>query len=907
MSNDWNWPGSRWWRIDLHAHSAASYDFKPEQERTSPDWGMWLEAARDSGLHAVACTDHNTSAGIQPLQSISPSVTGAPILFPGVEITANDGTHLLLLLDPACNYQHIDELLSKAQIPVDQRGLDTARSPLSVEQLLDLECDRGMVVVAAHVNGPSGLLEHDGQQRIKELRHICLAGVEVVPGAPIDPTWLDGSRPEVPRVIPQLWGSDSHSRPRAGERFTWAKMTRPNLDGLRLAILDGVGSLTPAIAAATGNPNKHADLAIESITVAKAKYVGRPMPLTIALNPWLNTLIGGRGTGKSTIIDLCRAALRRESELPDGDDASLRAAFEKRMRVPSARTEEGLLTADTNIEVTYRKDGERFVLTWEQGTRSTSVVRLDGAQRVPEEGDVRERFPVRIYSQKQLFDLARDPNSLFAVIDDATTVRAGELRKARSEAETKFLSLRAQARSLRAQAKDLPSRRASLADVRRKVKVLEDGGHAAVLSEYRLRHSQSAAWIAAELAASESVAALKDAKDRLNVPAMPGLDATADPAVGHINRAHSQAVGAIERLKLEVTQAIAVAEQELQAVATGHDLANWRQVTTTSDSAYNEVTAQLAQVGIANPDEYKDLLDRVTVLEREIVTLEAQDSSAAQLDTDAHEQLGRFRELRQQLTDRRVAFAGSASNALIRVEIRGGVEHGGLEAFLRETLGIPRFEDDYELACARIKQMASQGTWTYSSLDSLSSDLRRLLDGTLTSWPTKDHRFETALRKLQPERVDRLALYSPDDRVDVSFSEAKAGSTQWRSLAQGSPGQQTAALLAFVLGYGTEPIVFDQPEDDLDNTLIYEMLVRRLRDSKQNRQIIVVTHNPNIVVHGDADLVVSLEAANGQTRIRFSGGLQEQDARDEVCRVMEGGRVAFDTRYRRITQFGTQP
>ncbi len=138
------------------------------------------------------------------------------------------------------------------------------------------------------------------------------------------------------------------------------------------------------------------------------------------------------------------------------------------------------------------------------------------------------------------------------------------------------------------------------------------------------------------------------------------------------------------------------------------------------------------------------------------------------------------------------------------------------------------------------------------------------------------------------------------DGVEVSFRDARDGNAAWRGLAQGSPGQQTAALLAFVLGYGQEPIILDQPEDDLDNTLIYEVLVRRLREIKVTRQVVVVTHNPNIVVHGDAELVVSLDSQGGQSRIAFSGGLQEQKARDEICRVMEGGRAAFESRYRRI-------
>ena len=178
--------------------------------------------------------------------------------------------------------------------------------------------------------------------------------------------------------------------------------------------------------------------------------------------------------------------------------------------------------------------------------------------------------------------------------------------------------------------------------------------------------------------------------------------------------------------------------------------------------------------------------------------------------------------------------------------------------------------------------------------------LREVLGDPQKQWDTADRRFEAALRKLQPERLDRVALHLPDDSVAVSFRDPRDGNAAWRQLAQGSPGQQTAALLAFVLGCGHEPIILDQPEDDLDNTLIYELLVRRLRERKLTRQVIVVTHNPNIVVHGDAELVVSLEARGGQTQIAFEGGLQEQKARDEICRVMEGGRDAFETRYRRI-------
>ena len=905
MSAAWNWPGSRWWRVDLHTHSPASYDFKPDTDRDAKDWAVWVSAAKRAGLHAVALTDHNTAQGIDAVRHAAAAVADAPVILPGVEITANDGAHLLLLLDSRCTQQHVEELLGLARIPVDQRGKQTARSPLSVEQILNLECERGVILLGAHVNGPAGLLEHEGQQRLAELRHPRLAGVEIDPTRDLDPTWLDGSRREIARVIPQIWCSDSHAFDDAGRRFTWVKMTRPDAEGLRLALLDGLGSLQPAEKANPGDPNKHADFAIESITVRQAKYMGRCSPLIVNFNPWLNVLIGGRGTGKSTLVDLCRVTLRREGELNGGGDTSLRAAFDKRMRVPANRTEEGLLTPDTVVELTYRKDGERFVLSWDPQGHTPPISRLDDDQIVAEEGDIRERFPVRIYSQKQLFDLAKQPNALLTVIDDSADVRGAELKRLRKEAETQYLSLCAEARALRAQVADLPARTATLADVRRKLEVLQRGGHAQTLNDYRARRRQDGTWESIQKTAADAVDAVGLAADgRLVVSDLDlGPEQDGDTATAALRRAHEQMRSIVANLQKTVLDAVEQARTAIAGVRAGADAVAWRAAVSASEQDYQTVTQQLAEAGIANPDEYRDLLQRATTLEQEIDALGKRRVTADEREKEAGDALLRYRELRSELTKRRKQFAADTSSDLIKVEIQGYAmregREGVLEDFLRDALGIPRFDSDYHALVERIVAVADQ-PWRFEQLDGLVAQLREVLADPHKQWNTADRRFETALRKLQPERLDRVALHLPDDAVEVSFREPQDRNAAWRQLAQGSPGQQSAALLAFVLGYGHEPIILDQPEDDLDNTLIYELLVSRLRESKPTRQVIVVTHNPNIVVHGDAELVVSLEARGGQTQIAFAGGLQEQQARDEICRVMEGGRDAFETRYRRI-------
>ncbi|MFH1965290.1 MAG: AAA family ATPase, partial [Acidobacteriota bacterium] len=166
-----------------------------------------------------------------------------------------------------------------------------------------------------------------------------------------------------------------------------------------------------------------------------------------------------------------------------------------------------------------------------------------------------------------------------------------------------------------------------------------------------------------------------------------------------------------------------------------------------------------------------------------------------------------------------------------------------------------------------------------------------------------DHRFATHVGKLQPEAFDRLDLWFPEDSLEVQYSTTADGQG-FRSIQEGSPGQKTAALLAFLLSYGEAPLILDQPEDDLDNHLIYDLIVTQLREVKRHRQVILVTHNANIVVNGDAELVIALAARHGETQKECEGSLQEKLVRETICAVMEGGRKAFEQRYRRIALEG---
>ena len=107
-------------------------------------------------------------------------------------------------------------------------------------------------------------------------------------------------------------------------------------------------------------------------------------------------------------------------------------------------------------------------------------------------------------------------------------------------------------------------------------------------------------------------------------------------------------------------------------------------------------------------------------------------------------------------------------------------------------------------------------------------------------------------------------------------------------------------MLPLIAVSETVPLIIDQPEDNLDNRMVGTTLTKILADLKERRQIIVATHNPNIVVSGDAEQVIVLDAPEARrATVTRSGCIDDPEIIDSVLSIMEGGREAFLARERR--------
>ena len=120
-----------------------------------------------------------------------------------------------------------------------------------------------------------------------------------------------------------------------------------------------------------------------------------------------------------------------------------------------------------------------------------------------------------------------------------------------------------------------------------------------------------------------------------------------------------------------------------------------------------------------------------------------------------------------------------------------------------------------------------------------------------------------------------------------------------REFAHLSLGQQQSVLLALMLASDSpNPLLIDQPEDDLDSEFIFAQLVPALRRAKERRQIIVITHNANIAVLGDAEQIIVLKANNERGVIASRGSIDDSTTKDFACDILEGARDAFVRRGR---------
>ncbi len=904
-----SWPGSRWWRFDFHTHTPASSDYRGDPRITPEEWLLGFMRAE---IDCVAVTDHNSGEWIDKLktalrsESLNQHKDFRPLtLFPGIELSVNGGVHLLALFDPSCNAADV-EALRGAVGYLGTPGDSDAVTEASIHECIKAALAHGAIPIPAHVDGRKGLLGIQDHNTLKSsLQELTAVEVSDITSETFlkNKSTLSG--------LSLVSGSDSHKSSAIG-RHSLIKMSQPNIEGLRLALLDRELAVRYQ-GDDVLDPNSASSKWIKKLNLRKLKLRQKD-ELEIHFNPWLNVIIGGRGSGKSTLLECLRIGLNRIDELNDFPET--KSQFDKFFAVSATPGSEGVFLKDSELSVEYCKDNATYRMHWCKGESAPILMERDGDAWLEAGEVISSRFPMRIYSQKQIFEMAKNPHTLRRLMDEDPSLDKTSWKADWDELQARFLRLRAECRRL---VKELAERKrieGERSDVRVKLRIFEQSDHADILKAFQQSQRQ-------QTLVDRHLSALRDQVEdwRATLEKEIGINFAFDPQsrFDENNADHKSLLGIFDDLakglsinQQELHSTVSAMHERLRKAQAAVDASAWQAAAHAQREAYERLKKDLEKGGITDPSEYGHLVQQQQLHENRLKELNAKQKRRVELQQECKETYQKLKSLRLKLTDRRREFVTQVldQNQHVKIELVSFGDRWRAEKDFRDLIGKDRpiysediFDEEGDRGFIRDLYVNQDGSDDPAGISDRIDALKEKLDNPgdeLLLYTKVRKRFlqhMENLRQQNPEVMDRLWCWFPEDEVRVSYRISKG---RFSPIDHASAGQKTSAILSFLLAYGEEPLILDQPEDDLDNALIYELIVKQLRENKARRQIIVVTHNPNIVVHGDAEWVLPLKIHKGSITEDRAGGLQEIPVRKAICEIMEGGVEAFEQRYRKI-------
>ena len=869
--------GARFYKCALQVNPFAyvTRHAKPNSYKTEAEYNSAIvTGCLMEGIEVVGITDHFR---IATSESLAAALTTAGIhVLLGFEAVSSDGVHLLCLFPGSTSTHELERTIGACGV-TDL----TAKSPQSdqtCEQLLQSIPKKGGVVIAAHACSSGGLLATlKGQTRARVWSSPDLQAIA-----------LPGARAAAPEGYPNIIANKdpAHARARSvavvnandvsapaalsdPSCTTFIKMASPSIEGLRQAFLDWESRIRLN---SDPSPTAHTEL------VAVAWEGGLLDGQRLRFNECLNVLVGGRGAGKSTLIESLRYAFDLP---PKGDEA--RRTHESMLK--------SVLGQGASILVLVRSPypSPQYYL----------IERIYGSRpRVRDQnGELLERVTphsvlgsIEVYGQHEISELTRFPEKLAELLrrftEPATDGTAAK-RQLKEELERSRASITAET----AEIGRIEEALAALPALKERLKRFTAAGLDAKLKDKTLidkegRFFEQATEMIGEAhevaeyvigeAASEAPLVGVEAKELPNATIVAKLDAVQTKLLQKIKTAGQS----IEAAVAEATAGVAKIKAE------------WTPKQQAAEEQYQKTLKQLKAEGhdAAKFVTYKNQLERLKPKEAELKT---RNKTLAQLQKARREVLAKWEAAKAEDFRELQKAARKVSRRLkdrVRVNVRPSASLDELEAVIRKhcsgnlAQAVERLRNTENLNLTDLGAAILEGAPTLVSKYGFSqvSAERIAQGGTALGLAVEEC-------ELPAEAVLEL---------NVSIKSAQT----WKELDQLSTGQKATAVLLLLLLESDAPLIVDQPEDDLDNRFIAESVVPTMREEKRKRQFIFSTHNANIPVLGDAEQIVGLTPV-------VDGGIEHATIPDELCgsidtdavkklveELLEGGQEAFEFR-----------
>ncbi len=843
-----------------------------------------VEKAAEVGVSVLAITDHNNVGGVAAFRD---AAEGRGItIFPGFEITSSEGIHVLCIYPPEIEEEALGRFLGGFGIHKTTPSPDLSSQPF--EGVIEAVRTQGGIAIAAHVTSAHGLFRVlSGQPRIKAWRNENLLAIQI-PGPVEDLPQADRLIVENRDVAYRRAHAASGNSPVAAVNARdivkpedlddpaatcWIKMSEVSVEGLRQAFLDPGSRVRLNPRNGEPAPEEHAEL------VELAWEGGFLDGARVRWNPNLNVLIGGRGAGKSTVIESLRYVLNVD---PVGEDAHkahqgivrqvLRSGARLSLRVRAvhpARREYRIERTVPNPPVVRNESGE--------------ISNLLPEDVLPE---------VEVYGQHEISELTRSREKLtrllhrFVERDPSLPGRKADIRRDLEKTRQSILDVRVELEQIEERLAKLPGLEETLERFR------EAGLEDRLLERSLLVREESVLDSIPERLEPfrECLTGLRHATpiDRTflspkALEELPGKEILAD------------ADGVLERLSRDMDDLARRLEEALTRAdeAVAEIRSRWDERKREVQDAYERILRELRKSAVDGEEFIR--------LRREIENLRPLRERESLLRRLEKERLERRRALLVEwedlkaedfrLLDRAAKDVNGKLRDRVRVEVTAAGDREPLFRLVRDEIG-GRIAEAVE-ALDKANDF---------SLPQFVENCRAGADAVRKAYsapPAQSQRLAEASAKFLM-LVEEVEL-PPTTAIQLNL--APTGETpSWRALEDLSTGQKATAVLLLLLLESNAPLIVDQPEDDLDNRFITEGVIPRMREGKRRRQFIFSTHNANIPVLGDAELILGLtasgEADGGKARIapEHMGAIDARPVRELVEDLLEGGKDAFETR-----------
>lgn len=848
---------------------------------------LMIDKAVELGISVLAITDHNDVSSVPQFRAAAES--RGVLIFPGFELSSSEGIHVLCIYPPDTTQDQLGRFLGECGITTPGSSSDLCSQ--TFVELLGMVVRQGGLTIAAHIVNDKGLFKVlSGQARMRAWQCENLLAIQI-PGAVAD-------LPQDVRPIVEN-GNPDYRRPHAAdERLAvavlnakdvakpeeledraatcWIKMSQVSIEGLRQAFLDPGSRIRLNPKTGSLEPEEHTEL-------VELRWQGGFLDgCTIRLNPNLNVLVGGRGTGKSTVVESLRAVLGLD---PVGDEA--RKAHEGIVRY--------VLRSGTRIVLRVRAHRPAVREYTIERTLPNPPVVKDAQGNVSNLSPLEVVPRIEIFGQHEISELTRSREKLtrlldrFVERDDALPRRKAELRRELEKNRRSLLDVRKEVRQIE-------ERLAALPGLEETLKRFKDAGLEEKLKEQSLivREERVLASIPERLAPFRGCQ--EDLKreipiDRAFVSPKALEDLPGKEILSRLN-------GVLEQLDADIAAIAASLKSALKRAddGVGSVQGDWALRKTQVQAAYEKILRELQKSRVDGEEFIR--------LRRQIEELRPLRERKKQAQNLEKEQADRRRNLlvdwenskaeEFRSLDRAAKKVGQQLRERVQVEVSAAGDREPLFKILRDDVGGRLSEAIESLRQAR------------------DLSLTQLVEACKTGSDEVAKRFG-----ITPAQAARLAQADPEilmriEELDLPPTTAIRLNTApqneppaWQALEDLSTGQKATAVLLLLLLESDAPLVVDQPEDDLDNRFITEGIVPRMREEKQRRQFLYSTHNANIPVLGDAELIIGLaasgEANGGHARIApgHMGSIDDRPVRELVEEILEGGREAFERRRRK--------